>query len=65
MTLIGARNKELLILIDELRAISEHVIVTTDDGSYEGPESAYIGNDPSVQDHRKLFGLNALEQMAD
>lgn len=30
----GARTKELIILEDELRAISDELIVTTDDGSY-------------------------------
>ena len=34
ITIIGARNKELLILEDEITAVSDRVIVTTDDGSY-------------------------------
>lgn len=33
-TIIGARTKDLLILEDEIRALSEQTIVTTDDGSY-------------------------------
>jgi len=33
--IIGARTKELLILQDEFAEISEEVIVTTDDGSYQ------------------------------
>jgi len=33
-TIIGARTKELLILEKELRACSDALIVTTDDGSY-------------------------------
>ncbi len=32
--IVGARNKDLLILEDELTAIGDHVYFTTDDGSY-------------------------------
>ncbi|MFA6378174.1 MAG: sulfide/dihydroorotate dehydrogenase-like FAD/NAD-binding protein [Candidatus Omnitrophota bacterium] len=32
--IIGARNKELLILLDEMTAIADELIVCTDDGSY-------------------------------
>jgi ferredoxin--NADP+ reductase len=31
---MGARNKELLILEDKMRAVSEDLVVCTDDGSY-------------------------------
>ena len=34
VAILGARTKELLILEDEIRAIADEVIVTTDDGSY-------------------------------
>lgn len=34
IAIIGARSKELVILEDELRAASDDLIVTTDDGSY-------------------------------
>ncbi len=34
LTIIGARNKELLILESEFSEISDELIVTTDDGSY-------------------------------
>lgn len=34
ITIIGARTRRLLILEDELRAISHELYVTTDDGSY-------------------------------
>jgi len=34
VAILGARSKELLILEDEIRAIADEVIVTTDDGSY-------------------------------
>ncbi len=33
-SIIGARNKELLILEEEMKGISDELIVTTDDGSY-------------------------------
>ncbi len=34
ISIIGARNKELMILESEMRAVSDTLIVTTDDGSY-------------------------------
>ena len=34
VSIIGARTKDLLILEDEMKAISDQAIVTTDDGSY-------------------------------
>ncbi len=34
ISIIGARTKDLLILEDEMRKISDRLIVTTDDGSY-------------------------------
>jgi ferredoxin--NADP+ reductase len=34
ITIIGARTKELVILEDEMRALSDELIVCTDDGSY-------------------------------
>jgi ferredoxin/flavodoxin---NADP+ reductase len=34
ITILGARTKDLLILEDEARSISDEVFVTTDDGSY-------------------------------
>ncbi|MBT3194656.1 MAG: sulfide/dihydroorotate dehydrogenase-like FAD/NAD-binding protein [Verrucomicrobia bacterium] len=34
ITIIGARNRELLILEDEMKAIADELIVCTDDGSY-------------------------------
>jgi ferredoxin--NADP+ reductase len=34
ITILGARNKELLILENEARTISDELFVTTDDGSY-------------------------------
>jgi ferredoxin--NADP+ reductase len=34
VSILGARTKDLLILEDEVRAVSDQLIVTTDDGSY-------------------------------
>lgn len=34
LSIVGARTKDLLILEDEMRAISDTLVVTTDDGSY-------------------------------
>lgn len=34
ISIVGARTKELLILEDEMKAISDQIVVTTDDGSY-------------------------------
>ncbi len=34
ITINGARNKELVILEEELKAVSDELIITTDDGSY-------------------------------
>lgn len=34
VTIIGARSKDLIILEDEMRAMSDELIVCTDDGSY-------------------------------
>lgn len=34
--IIGAREKDLLILEDEMRALCDELVVTTDDGSYGG-----------------------------
>lgn len=33
ISIIGARNKELLLLVDEMKAISSQLYITTDDGS--------------------------------
>ncbi len=34
VSILGARTKDLLILEDEIRSISDKVVITTDDGSY-------------------------------
>jgi ferredoxin/flavodoxin---NADP+ reductase len=34
ISIVGARNRELVILEQEMRAVSDEVFVTTDDGSY-------------------------------
>jgi ferredoxin--NADP+ reductase len=37
LTILGARSRELVILEDELAAVSDRLVVTTDDGSYGRP----------------------------
>jgi len=49
LSVVGARTKELLILEDEMRAISDEIVVTTDDGSYA----------------KKGFVTTALQEMID
>jgi NAD(P)H-flavin reductase len=34
ISILGARSKEMLILEDEMRKVSDKVVITTDDGSY-------------------------------
>ncbi len=34
ISIVGARNKELVILEDDMRAVSDVLMITTDDGSY-------------------------------
>ena len=34
ISILGARSKDILIMEDEMRAISEEIFITTDDGSY-------------------------------
>lgn len=34
ISIVGARNRELLILMDEMKAISDRLEITTDDGSF-------------------------------
>ncbi|HEX3127027.1 MAG TPA: sulfide/dihydroorotate dehydrogenase-like FAD/NAD-binding protein [Thermoanaerobaculia bacterium] len=52
ITILGARSRDLLILEEELGAVSDLLIVTTDDGSYgyrglvTGPLAARIADEP-------------------
>jgi ferredoxin--NADP+ reductase len=34
IAIVGARNKEMVILEDEMRAVSDSLLLTTDDGTY-------------------------------
>lgn len=34
VTIVGARRKDLLILLDEMKSVSDELIITTDDGSF-------------------------------
>lgn len=49
VSIVGARNKDLIILEDDMKAISDELIVTTDDGSYA----------------KKGFVTTALQEMID
>lgn len=49
VSIVGARNKDLIILEDEMKAISDELVVTTDDGSYA----------------KKGFVTTALQEMID
>jgi len=49
LSIVGARTKDLLILEDEMKAISDACVVTTDDGSYA----------------KKGFVTTALQEMID
>lgn len=43
VSLIGARTAGLLVLLDAVRKVSDACYVTTDDGSYDGPGAAFVG----------------------
>lgn len=58
ISLIGARTGKLLFMLDKMRFVCSRVIVTTDDGSYDGPDAA-MRHDGS----RSLFGVQVLSQM--
>ncbi len=49
LSIVGARTKDLLILEDEMRTVSDEIVVTTDDGSYA----------------QKGFVTNALQEFID
>ncbi len=55
VTIVGARSRELVILEDELRGISDEFYVTTDDGSYgmkglvTSALDEYLKKDPGVK----------------
>ncbi len=61
LSVIGARTKELLILEDEFLAISDEIVVTTDDGSYgrkalvTEPLREFCSRDPKP-DHAVAIG---------
>ncbi|HUI31608.1 MAG TPA: sulfide/dihydroorotate dehydrogenase-like FAD/NAD-binding protein [Candidatus Acidoferrales bacterium] len=55
ITIVGARSKDLIILEDELRGLSDEFFATTDDGSYgmkglvTNALDEYLKNDPDVK----------------
>jgi len=34
ITIVGARRKDLLVMVDEMESVSDEIIITTDDGSF-------------------------------
>ncbi|MBC8313549.1 MAG: sulfide/dihydroorotate dehydrogenase-like FAD/NAD-binding protein [Candidatus Cloacimonetes bacterium] len=54
--IIGAREKDMLILEDEMRLLCDELVVTTDDGSYgkkgfvTDPLKRYISDDDSIKE---------------
>lgn len=53
-SIIGARNKDMLILKEELEAVSDHMYFTTDDGSY-GYNGFVIGKLQELLDAGQVF----------
>lgn len=45
-TILGARNKDLLIYVDELGSVSDELVICTDDGSF-----GFHGNVPACLEH--------------
>ena len=56
ISIIGARTKSLLILEDEIRAVSDELLITTDDGSY-GVKGFVIDELKKVIDRGKPISL--------
>jgi len=58
-TILGARTKDLLILEEELKKLSDEIYITTDDGSYgtKGFTTDILAELLSTIDHRPLTNL--------
>ncbi len=54
ISVIGARNAELLILEEEMRAVSDELVVNTDDGSYGIKGHVGIGLAKVLEDHKDV-----------
>ncbi len=66
ISVIGARNKEMVILEDEMAAVSDELIVTTDDGSYgmKGFVTEALQNVMSVQESLEtVYAIGPLPMM--
>ncbi len=70
-TIIGARSKDLIILEDELREISDATFITTDDGSYgkkglvTDALSGYLKVEPEVSSVYAIGPINMMKAVAD
>jgi len=62
ITIIGAREKSLIILEDEMRSFSDELIVTTDDGSY-GRKGVVTDPLKELLDARKIDIVYAMGPM--
>jgi len=65
VTIVGARNRDLLFMLDDMRALSHELIITTDDGSFNGPEAGHTGAHSGDPASRKLFPHQILDQLID
>ncbi len=67
-TILGARTKDLLILEEELGAISDQLLIATDDGSYgqKGFTTDILKNllcRPSTIDYRLIYAVGPIPMM--
>ena len=66
ISIIGAREKDLLILEDEMRLLSDELVVTTDDGSYgergfvTGPLEKYL---EERYDIKEVYAIGPIPMM--
>ncbi|MCW3977983.1 MAG: sulfide/dihydroorotate dehydrogenase-like FAD/NAD-binding protein [Candidatus Bathyarchaeota archaeon] len=56
ISIIGARNKDILILEDEMRKTSDELYVTTDDGSYKRAKDGSECFHRTRRDGSKIYG---------
>ncbi|MCL4509785.1 MAG: sulfide/dihydroorotate dehydrogenase-like FAD/NAD-binding protein [Bacteroidetes bacterium] len=71
ITIVGARSKDLVILENELREISDEFFVTTDDGSYgmkglvTNALDQYLKKDPSVKSVYAIGPIIMMKAVSD
>ena len=64
-TILGARTKELLILEDQLRSVSDKFYITTDDGTYgkKGFVTDILSNELSTTDYELVYAVGPIPMM--